>query len=362
MVYEHLTYDFILKRMLDRVPNHVDKREGSIIYDALAPAAVELAQMYVELDLNTNLSFADTASGEFLEKRTAEFGINRKPATKARRKGLFFGSGDTPIDIPVGSRFSISEVNYKVLGQLGVGQYELECETAGVIGNQHFGVMLPIEYINGLVRAELAEILVPGENAESDESLRERFYETVNEQPFGGNVSDYKQKITSIQGIGGVKVFPTWQGGGTVKCTIIASDFNPPTPELLDEVQTMMDPEENSGQGIGIAPIGHSVTMAGVSNVIIDVETTVILAGEMTIGQVQADIESSIADYLLTLRKAWKDEERIIVRTAQIESRILTVSGVVDVSNTKLNGLAANVELGSEEIPQLGQVVLYGTE
>ena len=42
-MYEHITFDVILERMMDRVPNNIDKREGSIIYDALAPAAVELA-------------------------------------------------------------------------------------------------------------------------------------------------------------------------------------------------------------------------------------------------------------------------------------------------------------------------------
>lgn len=361
-MYEHLTYDFILNRMLERVPNHVDKREGSVIFDALAPAAAELAQMYLELDINTNLSYADTATGEFLDKRTAEFGINRKPATRARRKGLFFGNGNMPISVPLGSRFSIGELNYRVTSRLGDGQFELECETAGVSGNQQFGPLLPIEYINGLVRAELVDILIPGEDTESDQSLRERFYETVNEQPFGGNVSDYKQKLTSIQGIGGVKVFPTWQGGGTVKCTLITSDFHPPTPDMLQEVQTLIDPEQNQGAGIGMAPIGHSVTIAGVSSVSMAVETTVILAADMSVGQVQSDIESSIEDYLLTLRKAWKDEERIIVRIAQIESRILIVPGVVDVSNTKLNGAAANIELREEEIPQLGQVVIYGQD
>ena len=49
-MFEDMTYEVILKRMLDRVKNSIDKREGSIIYDALAPAAVELSIMYDELD------------------------------------------------------------------------------------------------------------------------------------------------------------------------------------------------------------------------------------------------------------------------------------------------------------------------
>ena len=44
-MYENVTYEEILKRMLDRVPSDVDKREGSIVYDALAPAAVEIQLM-----------------------------------------------------------------------------------------------------------------------------------------------------------------------------------------------------------------------------------------------------------------------------------------------------------------------------
>ena len=44
---EYFNYDTILQRMLDNVSSKVDKREGSIIYDAIAPCAAELAQMYI---------------------------------------------------------------------------------------------------------------------------------------------------------------------------------------------------------------------------------------------------------------------------------------------------------------------------
>ena len=50
MAYEDITYEVILQRMLDKVSDNMDKREGSIIDDALAPAAVELQLMYIELD------------------------------------------------------------------------------------------------------------------------------------------------------------------------------------------------------------------------------------------------------------------------------------------------------------------------
>ena len=43
------TYKEILQGMLDKVPGNVDKREGSIIYDALAPCAYFLMQQQFQL-------------------------------------------------------------------------------------------------------------------------------------------------------------------------------------------------------------------------------------------------------------------------------------------------------------------------
>lgn len=356
-MYEHQTYEAILQRMLDRVPADIDKRPGSVIYDALAPAAAELAQLYAELDINYNLSFADTASGEYLTRRASEFGIIRRPATRARREGRFYGVGDAPLDVPLGSRFSIEGVNYAAISRIAAGVYTLECETAGTVGNQHFGVLLPITYIPGLSRAELGAVLVPGEDEEDDETLRQRYFEEISRPAFGGNVADYKMKIGAIDGVGGVKVFPVWQGGGTVKCTIIASDWGAPSQQLVDAVQDAIDPTPQ-GEGYGLAPIGHQVTIAGVQPVTINVETTVTLADGVTAGQVQGPIAEVIEGYLLGLRKEWAGQTQLVVRVALIEAAILGVPGVIDVAGTTLNGSAANVTLGEEDIPVLGAVTV----
>ncbi|MCM3701419.1 baseplate J/gp47 family protein [Paenibacillus macerans] len=359
-MYESQTYEVILQRMLDRVSNDVDKRAGSVIWDSLAPAAAELAQMYIELDVNYNLSFVDTATGDDLTRKCAEFGVNRESATKARRKGLFYASGDVPIDVPIGSRFSINDVNYVAISKITTGQWTLECEQAGTIGNQEFGALLPIDYVNNLARAELTDILVPGEDEETDDALRARYYEVVNEPAFGGNISDYKQFINAIDGVGATKVFPAWNGGGTVKCTIIGSDWNPPSAALINDVQTKVDPVPYGGKGYGTAPIGHTVTITGVTAQAINVSTTVTLEAGTTAGQVQGPIEDTIDQYLLDLRKSWATQDQIIVRVALIEAAILNVTGVIDVANTTLNGSPANITLGAEETPNLGTVVING--
>ncbi|RJX40862.1 baseplate J/gp47 family protein [Paenibacillus pinisoli] len=359
-MYEHMTFDFILQRMLARVPEDIDKRQGSVIYEACAPAAVELAQMYIDLDVNYNLSFVDTASGEYLSRRTSEFGVNRNPATAAVRRGQFYNASNALMDVPISSRFAVGGLTYVVRQRISMGTYQMRCETVGTVGNEQYGAMLPIDYVDGLARAVLSDVLVPGEDAEADEALRQRFYTAVNEPPFGGNVADYKQKINAISGVGAVKIYPAWQGGGTVKCTLIAADWQPPSSALVSEVQTYMDPTVNSGQGVGQAPIGHVVTVVGVAGQTINIKTTLTLASGVTPGQVQPEIAAVISGYLLELRHDWANQQQLIVRTAQIDARMLTVAGVEDVEGTQINGSASNLILGVDEVPVMGAVIING--
>lgn len=65
-MYEDKTYEAILQEKLARVASSLDKREGSIIFDALAPNSLESAMIYVALDTVLNETFADTASRDYL--------------------------------------------------------------------------------------------------------------------------------------------------------------------------------------------------------------------------------------------------------------------------------------------------------
>lgn len=54
--------------------------------------------------------------------------------------------------------------------------------------------------------------------------------------------------------------------GGTVKLVVIDSTFAEPSEPLVELVQTTIDPLQNAGEGVGIAPIGHVVRVYGVEN------------------------------------------------------------------------------------------------
>lgn len=352
-MYEDVTYEDILQRMLDRVPDSMDKREGSIIYDALAPAAVELQLMYIEFDVILKETFADTASRDYLIRRAAERGITPSEATYAVMKGEFTPS---TLDIPIGSRFSCGSLNYAVTSKIADGQYQLTCETAGEEGNTNFGQMIPIDWIEGLETCYLTELLIPGEDEEDTEVLRTRYFESFDAQAYGGNQKDYLDKTNSLQGVGSTKVTPVWNGGGTVLLTILNSDFDKASDTLISTVQETIDPTKDSS-GVGIAPIGHIVTVQTVSETEINVTTSITFDEGYSWTTLKTQIETVISDYLLELRKEWADYTNLTVRISQIEARIMGITGVVDVTGTTINGSASNLVIDQYSIPVFGGVV-----
>lgn len=352
-MYESQTYDVIMKRMLDRVlqeNTNVDTREGSILWNALAPAAVELAIAYTELDNVYSETFADTASREMLIKRAAERGIHPENATKAVLNGVF------NMDIPIGTRFSHENLNYAAIEKISTGVYRMQCETPGTEGNNGLGTLIPIDYIEGLTSAENTEVLILGEGDEDTELLRKRYFQSLEVEPFGGNIADYKKKGKAISGVGGVKVFPAWNGGGTVKLVITDSGFGIPSAELVEVVQTVIDPTQNAGEGVGVAPIGHVVTVSGATSTTVDISATMAFESGWTFADLKNEIEAVIDAYFLELSMVWDDEANTIVRISQIESRILTISHVIDITGTTLNSIAANLTVDAENIPVRGVV------
>lgn len=351
-MYENVTFESILQRMLDRVSDQLDKRESSPIYNALAPAAVELQLMYIEFDIILKETFGDTASREYLIRRAAERGITPYPATYALLKGEFTPS---TINISIGSRFSLNDLNYYVKSKISDGVYQVECEEAGVKGNQYFGDMIPIEYIDGLETAQLTELLIPGEDEEDTEDLRVRYFSSFETKPYGGNKKDYIEKTNAIAGVGSTKVTPLWQGGGTVKLTILNSEFSKASSILIDTVQETIDPTKD-GSGLGVAPIGHIVTVDTVEEITVNVSTTITFDDGYSFVSLQAQIRSVIEEYLLELRKDWANQGSLIVRTAQIDTRILGIQGVLDIADTRINGSTSNLILSAYQIPVLGGV------
>lgn len=362
-MYEDQTQELIQARMLQNVPRNVDRREGSIIFDATAPASIEFMLLYAALDYFAKNTFGDTAERAYLVRRALERGLKPKEATRAVVKGKF-----TPptLNIPLGTRYSCEAVNYAVTEKLTGGEYLLTAETAGTVGNLPTGRLLPIDYVEGLQSAMLVEVTVPGEAEEETERFRARYLASIDSQAYGGNIADYRQKVNAIHGVGGVKVYPVWKGGGTVRIAFMTSDFKPPTAELVQKVQTAIDPERNHGEGVGIAPIGHAVTVEGAKNAAVPIGLHLSFAAGTAYTTYQRQVEETIDAYFAELNKGWQETQRaeidnvsntgLTIRISQIESRILAISGIEDIQHTTLNGREENLTLGFDELAVRGEV------
>lgn len=352
-MFENNTYQVILERMLARVPEEFDKMEGSILYDALAPAAAELQIAYISLESVFREMFADTASRDCLIRRAAERGISPYPATHAILKGIF-----TPASamVPIGARFRCGGHTFQAVAKEVDGEYRMECEGVGEAGNLPSGELIPIDYIDGLEGGRLAGILIPGEDEEETEHLRKRYFASLESQAFGGNVADYKAKVTAIPGVGGVKVYPAWAGGGTVKLVLVNSEYKIPSETLIDSVQKVVDPPPDQGKGYGIAPIGHKVTILPVSGAIIDLGFELVYQDGYGFENVKDSIGAAVEAYFDELNRTWAEGEGLVIRVSRLEGRILDIAGILDVTATRINGQGQNIALGKDEVAIKGEI------
>lgn len=402
-LFENQTYENLLANAMARVSSTFDKREGSMVYNGVAPSMAELAQLYIGLDFVFNATYISTAPREYLIERAKDRGLSPKSASPAVFRAEF------NIEIPIGSRFSCEKFNF-VVTQQWTGEntaagfiYKVTCETPGSEANDCSGDLIPIEYIDGLTSAKLIEPIILGNDEEDTEVFRRRILDAVQSQAFGGNQADYKTKVLSIDGVSAVKVHPVWNAdtppsglipsaavktwyegiintitdtdaktwltavynaavnkkltvGGTVKVVIMASNNAAPSDEFIDTVQTVIDPTQKAGEGFGLAPIGHVVKVEGVAPTTIAVSTSLTFAAGYNWNDAKTAVNATVRKYFDSLTALWgTTDDKLIVRVSQIESRILSEcsSYISDISNTKLNNDTENIVLGEDNIPIL---------
>lgn len=367
------TYENLLNEKLQIIPNSIDKQEGSIVFVALAPNSYELAQFYEMLNLIQLQGSWKTASGEALDDWTAMRSVFRHEATPSVRVGTF------NVEIPEGTRFSTLEGNIVfVSGKYIEGtsyQYQLTCETAGIVGNSYVGDLLAIDYVNGLETATIGDILISGEDEETDESLRARFLESLQMEAFGGNLIAYKNKIESIDGVGQCQVYPAdqYQGGSTALCVITDAMGGVATPTLIANVQNEICPIYNgeiTNGGYGFAPIGAKVTIG--TGVLKSVNISCTL--QVSSGQVsdyQTEVEDKVREYIAEVMKDWgtpvitnQVNYNVAIYRAKVIQYILQIENIINVTNLLINNADADlilVENGTtQEIASLGSVILNG--
>ena len=151
-MFEYNTYEVLVKSALSRVSNDIDKREGSMVFNGVAPSMAELAQLFIGLDFVFKATYLLTAPREYLIKRASDRNMAPKPASPAVFRA------ECNIEVPLGTRFSCEDINFVVTARMEEADTEdavslaVTCEKAGALGNGYTGQLIPVEYVNGLRR------------------------------------------------------------------------------------------------------------------------------------------------------------------------------------------------------------------
>lgn len=369
---EAQNYDYWLNLMLDNVPNDIDKREGSIIYDAVAPAAMVSAQQSLSLANIIRETYIKTAQGEFLDYRAIEHGTSRYAATNTEVKAKFNDDDGNPVNVEVGDRFaSIAEspIFYTVIKANNDGTAEMQAEEAGTSANSYIGQVLPVTPNDNLAWAEITEIIAPARDAETDDHLRERILKNEAWLAYGGNIADYLDMIHKISEVGAAQIYPVWAGSGTVKLVIVNNDLMPASPDLVKKVKNIIDPEDNEAQGVGLAPIDHRVTVVAPEVLKVDVSIQLQLTDQANKVAVEKGIKDMLNELFSELRKDWDTINTTVGRgyslsiyRSRILSKIMLIDGVADSQLPKLNGEDKDIHLifsnEVSQLPILGEVTI----
>lgn len=371
---EAQNYDYWLNLMLDNVPNDIDKREGSIIYDAVAPAAMVSAQQSLSLANIIRETYIKTAQGEFLDYRAVEHGTSRYAATNAEVKARFNDDDGNPVNVEVGDRFaSIAEspIFYTVIKANDDGTAEMQAEESGTIANSYLGQVLPVTPNDNLAWAEITEVTIPARDEENDDHLRARLLNSNSWVAYGGNVADYLDMTSKISDVGATQVYPTWDGPGTVKLVILNNDLMPASQTLIKKVKEEIDPEESTTQGYGLAPIDHRVTVVAPETFTVDIAMNVTIVDSMNIESIRANIKTSLEEFFKSLRRDWSTINATVGRgysmtiyRSKILSRVMMLKGVANATMPRLNGKDEDLQLvfttTTSQLPVLGEVTVNG--
>jgi hypothetical protein len=249
-MYEDITAQTLLDLCLEEVPEDLDKRQGSVIYNVLAAACNRLDDTFAELDNVYENTYPETAGGEFLDGLAEFEGLFRRPGTYSIRKATFTntetGEPITNFDDLIGTSWALVDDEREI--EWGIpddtlesdwaydpllGEWKLVCDTVGPDGDLGFGPLEPVGDVDD-IGGVLETVLSMGTDEEPDEDFRERYLLAVQKKAFGGNIPDYQDKfkqildpdgITRVQG---VQVYPTpWPNedtglnGGTVGISVI---------------------------------------------------------------------------------------------------------------------------------------------
>ena len=311
--------------------------------------AAELQSLLMQADWVLDQSFPQTAQGTYLDYHAETRGITRGAAEKAAGVIRFAAADKVTAACPIekgtvcmtaeGVRFETTEDAAIAVGSQWV-DVPAQAAEAGAGGNVIAGTVTLLSAMPvGVVQCTNPAAFSGGCDAESDEALRGRVLASYQRLPNGANAAYYEQEAMRYPGVAAAKAVGRARGIGTVN-VVIATHAGVPDAALLAAVETDLQKKREIAVDVKVlAPAVETVAVTAALKA----------APGYTFAEAKAGAQSAL-EALFTGGLLGKS-----VTTA----RLLTLlCGVEGVENVHLTAPAADVAVGSTELPMLGTVTI----
>ncbi len=333
------------------ISDEYEKTAGYLIWDIAEAVGQEMDGQDTDLVNARALFDVDNLTGETLEKFIRQRkGLTRKAATFAVGVLQVQGTGTVTegdlFETENGAQFAASET-VEINGTGTVKIVAVTAGNAGIVGANTI-TQMPVT-LAGIVSCNNLEPTHDGYDAETDDSLRQRYYVKLQTPDSGANKYAYRNWALEVPGVGDAQVFPLGHGENTVDVVIIDAQMLPASTDLVTAVQEHIDPD-SSGRGEGAAMMGAHCYVSSAAGQAINLTGKLLINGEQT--AVETAVKASVSAYLAGIAYSGYS-----VSYAQINNAILETTGVLDVENLTVNGGTANIAVAERSVAILGTAV-----
>ncbi|QQY52415.1 baseplate J/gp47 family protein [Clostridioides difficile] len=341
-MYSDQTYEVIKNRTLENINLDIYKGEGSFLNNMISGNNLELSKIYLELSKIHKMAFIQDTYNQFLDKRVNEFGVYRKLGTESNGEVEFIG--ENGVEISNGTIISYKDLSFVVIKDIVIGGEEgnispVEALEIGTRYNLPSDCEFKVnDNIFGIEKITNINKFSGGTEIETDEELRERFLEYKN-QATSGNKAHYEEWALEVDGVYNAKVYPRWNGAGTVKVLLFGQNNQAVEEEIITKCREHIEEE---------MPIGATLTVTTPIPLNITISASMELESGYTLDMVKNSFIENINQYFRSITGE-------IVYT-KIMGILISTSGVHDLSNLLVNNSTDNITINEDKIPSVTTV------
>lgn len=367
-ILDDMDEEEIHARVLETIPDSIDKMEGGFVYDFTMPPSMLKADIMVRINEMVKLFFPEWSYGEMLDRHARNVGLSRRSATAAETTLTVTGTEGTVI--PAGKVFSTSatlisenieftSTEEVTIPEGGTAYVPVLCSQTGTVGNVPANcIIMEAEATAGIDEVTNPVAATGGTEEEDDENLRTRIMavDRSGELSYVGNDSDYIRWAQEVDGVGSVIVISEWEGAGTGTVKLIVMDLNgaPATQTILDNVYDhIMAPDDPTAR---LANTEVILTVETATPLYITVAATVQLADDATIEDATADFTSKLRTYF---EEAKADGS---LRYTRVGRELSESTGIEDYSSLTVNSGTGNVTIAADRYPVIQTITLTAAE